>query len=298
VENEKNVLQETPLQGEPVSENENNQAIGIDDVFLNENDNALINDNQTHHEGEAGEEVQGEHIQEEQSEVVPQDWEASAKYFQSEKDKQFEENKALKQDLERFKALGEFVDGRPDVQEYLNGVLQGQQPSVEGQGSEQPSQPAVTVPEDFDPWDAYNDPNSPSYKYRSSQEQANIGKAMNEFKTDLSGKWEQEKKMQRFDKELENLGLDDTQKNQFYEFANTPVAQMSTEQLVAMWKASSPGTTPTQPDSPSMNAVRRTQNTPAQGTGVLQGEAPQQVKSDDDSMWDGIMDAAKKTTFN
>jgi hypothetical protein len=121
---------------------------------------------------------------------------------------------------------------------------------------------------------------------------------MNEFKTDLSGKWEQEKKMQRFDKELENLGLDDTQKTQFYEFANTPVAQMGTEQLVAMWKASSPSTTPTQPDSPSMNAVRRTQNTPAQGTGVLQGEAPQQVKSDDDSMWDGIMDAAKKTTFN
>jgi len=297
MEDEKNVLQEAPLQGEPVEQgNENNQAIGVDDVFL-QNDNALINDNQTQ-DSETGQEVQGEHTQEEKSEVASQNWEESAKYYQSEKDKQFEENKRLTQDLERFKALGEFVDARPDVQEYLNGVLQGQTPSGEGQGSEQPSQPAVNVPEDFDPWDAYNDSNSSSYKYRAQQEKANMTNVMNEFKNDLVGKWEKEKKLERFDKELENLGLDDVQKSQFYEFANTPVAQMGTEKLVAMWKASTPGTSPTQPDSPSMNAVRRTQNTPTQGTGVLQGEAPQQVKSDTDSMWDNIMDAAKKTTFN
>ena len=280
-------------------QNANHQAIGIDYSLLKE-ENAQITDNQTFEQSEpAVDEVQGEHTQDSQTnaEFVPDNWEASSKYFQSEKDKTFEENKALKEDLNKYKALGEFVDGRPDVQEYLNGMLTGQQPD----SKEQPQQGKPNIsspPEDFDPWDAYNDPQSSSYIFRQKQEQNNVSAALDTFKNELSGTWEKEKKLERFDKELGNLGLDDVQKKQFYEFANTPVAQMGTEQLVSMWRATSDSTQSSQPDSStkdaSMNAVRRTQSTPQQGTGVLQGSAPEVKKTGSDAMWEGIMNASKK----
>ena len=151
-------------------------------------------------------------------------------------------------------------------------------------------------PEDFDPWDAYNEPQSKSYQFRVNQEQNNVTNALNKFRTEIVGQYEQEKKLERFDKELGNLGLDEVQKKQFYEFANTPVAQMGTEQLVAMWRSTGTTSPSTQPD-PSINAARRTQNTPTAGTGVLQGEPPKVEKTDDDSMWDGIMKAADKNNI-
>ncbi len=275
--------------------NPNNQALGVDDPIIGNNDDALITDNQEFSEESQPEpQVQGEHTQENQD-GTPTNWEASAKYFQSEKDKMFEENKKLSQDLNKYKALGEFVDGRPDVQEYLQGMLQGGQPT-NNKENVQPNEPAPKMdapPEDFDPWDAYNEPQSISYQYRVNQEQNNVQSALKKFKTEIVGQYEQEKKLNAFDKELSNLGLDDVQKKQFYEFANTPVAQMGTEQLVQMWRATTPSSAATQPD-PSIAATKRTQNTPQTG-GVLQGAPPQvEQKSDTDSMWDGIVSAADK----
>ena len=66
-----------------------------------------------------------------------------------------------------------------------------------------------------------------------------------------------------------------------------------------MWRATSDSTQSSQPDSStkdaSMNAVRRTQSTPQQGTGVLQGSAPEVKKTGSDAMWEGIMNASKKS---
>ena len=70
---------------------------------------------------------------------------------------------------------------------------------------------------------------------------------------------------------------------------------MGTEQLVAMWRAT--GSEPSgQPDR-SMEAVKRTQNTPQSG-GVIQGEAPKTAKTDTDTMWDNIIKASAKSKLS
>ena len=292
--------------------NSNNQMVGMSEdpllgnTLSNEND-ALVNDNQTFDNpsepvanGMQGNEQFQEGQQAEDS--APTNWEASSKYFQSEKDKSNEHNKQLNQDLKKYKALGEFVDGRPDVQEYLNGMLtDGQSTNSHAEGSQAPEgevkPPSMAKPpEDFDPWDAYNEPQSSSYQFRVNQEQNNVNTALGKFKNEIVGQYEQEKRVTAFDKELGHLGLDDVQKKNFYEFANTPVAQMGTEQLVAMWRATGDTVPSTQPD-PSIAATRRTQNSPTAGTGILQGEAPRVDKTDSDSMWDGIMTAADKNNI-
>lgn len=210
------------------------------------------------------------------------DWEQSAKHFQSEKDKLFEENKMLKGNNERFDALGKFVESRPDVQEYLNGVIEGEQ---------QPAAP--TTPDDFDPWEAYNDPESESYKYRQSMEESAINSAVTKAKGDIEGKLKQDKELQDFDNQLKQQGLDDVDRQRFYQFANTPVNEFSTDILVRMWQAADEKAQAGTEPSEQIAQVKQTQSQPA-SAGVLQGAKPEKP-SDTDAMWEGIMNAANRT---
>jgi len=276
-----------PAQGQ----NLNNQATGVSDDALLRKDEPMITDNQDATSGTPSEpQIMNQEVQGEQQSQGSENWEASSKYFQSEKDKVFEENKQLNQDIKKYKALGEFVDGRPDVQEYLNGQLEGGQPTADVQ---KPSM--ATPPEDFDPWDAYNDPTSDSFKFRSESEQNNLQTAMKTVKEELVGQYETERKLSQFDKELGGLGLNDSEKESFYQFANTPVAKMGTEQLVSMWRATGQSQAPSQGVDPSIDATRRNQQVPS-GAGVLQGNAPQApVVNETDVAWDSIMNAARKS---
>ena len=219
------------------------------------------------------------------------DWETQAKYFQSEKDKVTAENSKIKEDLEKYKALGQFVENRPDVQEYLKSALAGKSPTPP-EAETVPQGP----PEDFDPWEAYNDPNSSSFKYRQEMESSNITKAVQQSQQDLVSKMALDSKMKQFDSELSELGLDPAQKKQFYEFANKPLTDMGTDVLVKMWQAAddkvnTPQNASTPP--PEIAVVQRNQHEPAP-VGVLQGEAPPAVNETDD-IWDRVMDAANRS---
>ena len=94
-----------------------------------------------------------------QQENSTQDWEAQAKYHQSEKDKLFARN----QELEQYEKIGKFLESRPDVaQTVLN--------EVSGQPKAQVERIALK-PDEFDPWEAYNDPSSKSYQFRMQEMQ-------------------------------------------------------------------------------------------------------------------------------
>lgn len=266
-----NTTSESPQQGmvDDSSVNPNNQSYG-DDPIIGNNDENLISDNQETLSAETPSEPQPsvEESQGMQQNQEPHNWEASAKYFQSEKDKLFEENKKL--------------------QEQISQVGQPEEPV-----KEEPK--TLAPPEDFDPWDAYNDPNSSSYQFRVQQEQSNINNAVGQVREELVGQYKQQQQLSEFDKELGSLGLNEQDKKSFYEFANTPVAQMGTEQLVQMWKATSAPSQPTQGIDPSIQATQRTQAAPS-GAGVLQGGQPVAPKvNETDAAWDAVMNAAKKS---
>ncbi|MDC0480340.1 hypothetical protein OAN76_02550 [Candidatus Marinimicrobia bacterium] len=203
----------------------------------------------------------------EQEKGLPeQDWEKSAKYYQSEKDKMYTENMELKSKLEKLS------EAEP-VQEEV----------------------AIQPPESFDPWEAYNDPNSESYQFRQNMEQINIAKAVSSSQKNLEDKMQVDKKLQEFDNELSQQGLSAEDKNSFYAFANKPLSQLGTDKLVKMWQAADGkvNTLANASGPREFDKVRQNQLEPTP-LGVLQGESPPAVDESDET-WDRIMSATNRT---
>ena len=109
-------------------------------------DNALENEN-LDNQGQISDNV-GQDENQTQNTESDNDWESQAKYHKSEKDKLYAENQKLKQ----YEQVGQMLESRPDIVNTITGMIQGGQPT-------QPQR--VTLEKDeFDPWDAYNDPAS------------------------------------------------------------------------------------------------------------------------------------------
>ena len=216
-------------------------------------------------------------IGQDEGETTEVNWEEQAKYFQSEKDKLYSENQSLKQ----YEEVGKFLESRPDIVQ-----------NIEQQVSGQPQQQQVTLkPDEFDPWEAYNDPASKSYQFRMQEMQGAINSAVGEAtqgikkqngRTALTG-------------QLQAKGLNADQIKSFYTFADKHPSEYGLENVLKMWQAVSTSSA-THGESPN-DQVRNVQSQPQQIGGVLQGQKPLTPKSDSDEMWAGIMNAEEKRGF-
>ena len=205
-------------------------------------------------------------------------WEEQAKYFQSEKDKLAAENSQLK----KYEKIGQLLESRPDITQTITGMVQGQG---------QPAQPEriELAKDEFDPWEAYNDPQSKSYKFRQQELQDSINGAVNQ---QMQGLQKTQGEMQ-LKTELQQRGLAPEEVDSFMNFAAQNPAEYGVDGAIKMWRAVANSEQGQQVERP-LDSVRQTQGTPAQG-GVLQGQAPQTPKSDEDTMWDGILKAGSRT---
>ena len=209
-----------------------------------------------------------------QNENSSKNWEEQAKYFQSEKDKLNTEN----QKLQRYAELGDFLESRPDITDKISEM-------VDGKG---PKQEQVELSKDeFDPWEAYNDPNSKSFKYREQQLEHTISERVDQS---LQGV---KQKMGRnsLEQELRSKGLDEGQVKSFFDFASKNPSAYGVDGAIKMWQAV---TEQSRAGQNPLDAVRNNQSQPQSG-GVLQGQAPEKP-SDSDDMWKGIMSKAKNNS--
>jgi len=214
-----------------------------------------------------------EEVQEEQG---VKDWEASAKYFQSEKDKLAAENENLK----KYEKIGKLIEQRPDIQNAIANT-------VSGNGAQAPQNNRVQLNKDeFDPWEAYNDPKSKSYAFRMQE----IGDVVNQQVGKQMQGVQRNTAMTQLKADLTAKGLNGDDVEDFISFAGTPANELGVDNVIKMWRAVKE--TPATENNP-LDQVRNTQNIPQSG-GVLQGERPQ-VKDDIDSMWDGIVKAGGRT---
>ena len=202
-------------------------------------------------------------------------WEEQAKYFQSEKDKLAAENQKLKQ----YEEVGKFLESRPDIVQ-----------AIQNQASGQPeAQPQVALkPDEFDPWEAYNDPTSASYKFRMQEMQQTIDSAVNQA-TDGIRKQTGRTQLQS---QLAAQGMSVDEIGSFMEFADKHPSEYGLENVIKMWKAVSQAPAQSHNDNP-LDQVRNVHSQP-QPTGVLAGERPRGPKSDEDSMWDSVMKAGSR----
>ena len=206
------------------------------------------------------------------------DWEGQAKYFQSEKDKLAAENSQLRQ----YEKLGKFMESRPDIANAVAGMVQGG-PSGQPEGPQR-----VTLDKDeFDPWEAYNDPQSKSYKFRQQELSDSINGAVSQQMQGLK----RNQGVMQLEGELQQRGLNPAEVDSFMQFAANNPAEYGVDGAIKMWRAVSESDTGNQVTNPLDN-IRQTQENPAVG-GVLQGQQPQAPKSDDQSRWDGVLKASR-----
>ena len=202
------------------------------------------------------------------------DWEAQAKYHQSEKDKLFARN----QELEQYEKIGKFLESRPDVaQTVLN--------EVSGQPKAQEERVALK-PDEFDPWEAYNDPSSKSYKYRMQEMQETINGAVDK----AVGGIEAQQGRTNLRADLANKGLNEQQMDSFFEFADKHPSEYGLDNVLKMWQAVSQPAQGGERENP-LDKVRQTQASP-QAAGLLQGQQPER-KSEDEAMWEGVLNSTR-----
>jgi len=205
-----------------------------------------------------------------------QDWEAQAKYHQSEKDKLYAENQGLKQ----YEKIGKFLESRPDIaQKVLN----------EASGQPEAKKLVALKPDEFDPWEAYNDPSSASYKFRMQEMQETINGAVE----NAVGGIKAQQGRTTLHSELIAKGLNEDEVNSFFEFADKHPSEYGLDNVLKMWQAvtQSPETSKENP----LDQIRQNQNN-LTSAGVLQGQQPQK-KSDDDKMWEAVKNAGEKNIW-
>ena len=200
------------------------------------------------------------------AEVEPQtshvDWETEAKKFQSMYDKSEADSAKLNSD----------VNG---VKEQMRNLQQ----QVEVKNKED-SQVALSE-EEFNPWDAYYKPDSPSYQFRAKQEQETINQAVQS----QLGQINDQVVMNNTVNELKgNYKLNDNELNEFMKWSTNPVSELSLGTLVKVWREET-GAPSNNPNS--LDAVKAARQVP-RTAGVLQGQQPPQ-KSEEDKVWEGIM---------
>ena len=235
-------------------------------------DNALENGN-LENQGQVNENVGQD---ENQTQGESQDWESQAKYFQSEKDKLHAENEKLRQ----YEQVGRMLESRPDIVQTISGMVQGGHPA-------EPERVALDKDE-FDPWEAYNDPSSKSYQFRQQELQDSINQAV----SSQVGEVQKEVGMSKLQNELAAKGLNADEINSFIDFASKNPADYGVDGAINMWRSVTQEPEEGNTNNP-LDAVRQNQAVPQQA-GILNGEQP--VRTDEkDDMWNAITKAGSRT---
>ena len=144
--------------------------------------------------------------------------------------------------------------------------------------------------DEFDPWEAYNDPASKSYKFRQQEFQDTINTAV---EGQMAGVQKQVG-MSELKSRLQSKGLNDQEINSFMEFANKNPAEYGVDGAINMWRSVTQEAQASQNSNP-LDGVRQNVNIPQQA-GVLTGQRPQ-TPSNEDAMWKQILGAGDKNKF-
>jgi len=236
-------------------------------------DNTFESENLDESQGQISDNV-GQDVEGQANENSETNWEEQSKYHQSEKDKLYAENQKLKQ----YEQIGQMLESRPDIVQTISGMVQGGQPT---------SNERITLEKDeFDSWEAYNDPSSKSYKYRQQEMQDAVDNAV---KSQMAGV-QKEVGMNKLQNELANKGLNQEQIASFMEFASKNPAEYGIDGAIDMWQAVTQNQSKEVKNNP-LDAIRQNHNAPQQA-GILNGQQPVR-KDESQNRWEGVLKASR-----
>jgi len=221
-----------------------------------------------------------------ESETIPEnEWEIEARKFQSMYDRTQAENDKLK----RLEPLGDLLESRPDLVDVLQKNLNGQPQPQQPQQETQQGLPA----EDFNPWDAYYNAESPSFKFRMNQDVQMMNNVVNNAWGEQKRQMTEEITYNNTVNELRNTyKMSDGDINEFMGFVTQPKEQVGLSNLVKLYRDVNKRNNA--PDT--AQAVKAAQNQP-RTAGVLQGGAPSSPKSEENQVWDNIVNAGSRNSI-
>ena len=203
-----------------------------------------------------------------QNETYQVNWEDEAKKFQSMHDKQASENDKMRQDLKYM--AEKFAEAQNNS---VNPNNQSQQQSL--------------TEDDFNPWDAYYKPESPSYKFRVNEEQKSVGQAV---QSELSKVNEQMVLNNTVNELKGSHRLSDDEVKSFMDWSTNPTSNLSLDTLINVWRGE---TGIRNKSNDSLDAVKAAQEAP-RSAGVIQGQSVK-TKTDADTMWESIKTSGSRS---
>ena len=220
-----------------------------------------------------------------QQEVIPEnEWEVEARKFQSMYDRTQAENDKLR----KLEPLGDLLESRPDLVDVLQKNINGQPQQQQPQQEAQQGLPA----EDFNPWDAYYNAESPSFKFRMNQDVQMMNNVVNNALGEQKRQMTEEITYNNTVNELRNTyKFSDNDIQEFMGFVTQPKEQVGLSNLVKLYRdVNKKGNAPE-----TAQAVKAAQNQP-RTAGVLQGGSPTSPKSEENKMWDNIVNAGSRNS--
>ena len=220
-----------------------------------------------------------------QQEVIPEnEWEVEARKFQSMYDRTQAENDKLR----KLEPLGDLLESRPDLVDVL-------QKNINGQPQQQPQQEAQQgLPaEDFNPWDAYYNSESPSFKFRMNQDVQMMNNVVSNALGEQKRQMTEEITYNNTVNELRNTyKFSDNDVQEFMGFVTQPKEQVGLSNLVKLYRdVNKKGNAPE-----TAQAVKAAQNQP-RTAGVLQGGSPSSPKTEENKVWDNIVNAGSRNSI-
>ena len=141
--------------------------------------------------------------------------------------------------------------------------------------------------EEFNPWDAYYKPDSPSFQMRTAQEKQSVSSAIEGHMSQMN----ESIALNNTINELKNVHkMPDDDVKEFLQFVTQPKENVGLDNLVKLWQDVN-GKKASQGVYDSLEAVRASKKAP-QSPGAIQGQDPRmRPKNDTDAAWNGIMGA-------
>ena len=193
-------------------------------------------------------------------------------------DRQSGDYDKLKGQSEKYAQLANMLESRPDV-------VQAMRDKLTGQAQKEESTPKLDE-DSFDPWDAYSNPSSESYKLRQKENEKLVGSAV---KKQMAG-LQMQMGMQNLKNELESkYGMKDpSEVNEFMKFAMTPKDRIPIDTLVDVYRKNKGAGQQMTGANENLEATQRAQGIP-KSAGILQGAKPEKSKGDSNALFDRLL---------
>ena len=188
---------------------------------------------------------------------VPQ--EDDARKFQSMYDK-------AQAELDKVKPVAQLFQENPELVDVVRNHLSG------GKGQEE--EKVKLTQEEFNPWDAYTDPNSKSFEMRQQEIDAAVSDRMKDYMARL----EAQRAVDNLEHKAQtDFKLSNEDAKDFVNFVTQPREQLPLDTLFSVWNAKNNGTMQT---NNNIESVRKTQSIP-KSAGLVQGGQPPKMSDDD-----------------